>query len=543
MKKEEKVTAVIGLIVIIAILLTIIAVSAVFIVKRNNENKSAEAEAPGAEDPETAAAMYVYGLDTGENGERYALSTDSSRMYIDVQPQTECGKQLYSYLIDRWSGEVQLSSFDDASAQAIVPVNITCPSTELIADAVTERLQAVLEEKAAATTEKSSIYDENDAFLPNVLDEAYAQALDDVFNSGEYEISVVVGVEMKVSYSHKKWSVSNTAVPGDTLDERAAKIREAAEAALEYIPVISKIEEDATAAPAPDQLKFGATEDPAVVSALLETKEAKRLIGDETLVWNPDIEFISGKPIRYYLDESILMIQWSETEARAVGTFSEVFIADGSQLRRKIAGDTFGDMNFEYTTQFAKDTNAVLALGGDFYNHGRNCGIVVINRDIYRFDPNTCDVCYITTDGDMLFSYRNTFTEVEQAAKFIEENDVLFSLSFGPVLIDDGKDVTPSEYTWGEINDNYARSALGMLGRHHYLTMNINCELPHRYFLATLRQAADAMINRGCIKAYTLDGGQTATTAINGELCNPVQFDHEKAISDIIYFATAVKSD
>lgn len=543
MKKEEKATAVIGLIVIIALLVTVIAVSAVYIIKKNSGDEPSGTEAPGAEDPETAAAMYVYGLDTGENGERYVLSTDSSKMYIDVEPQTECGRQLYKYLLDRWNAEVQLSSFDDESAQAIVPVNISCPSTDLIADAVAARLQEVIAEKAQATTEKSDIYDENDAFLPNVLDEAYAKALDDVFNSGEFEINVVVGVEMKVSYSHKKWFVANTATPGDTLDERAARIREAAEAALEYVPVISKIEEDATAAPAPDQLKFGATEDPAVVSALLETKEAKRLIGSEQLVWNPDIEFISGKPIRYYLDDSILMIQWSETEARAVGTFSEVFIADGSQFRRKIAGDSFGDMNFEYTTQFAKDTNAVLALGGDFYNHGRNCGIVVINRDIYRFDPSTCDVCYITTDGDMLFSYRNTFTEVEQAAKFIEDNDVLFSLSFGPVLIDDGKDVTPDEYTWGEINDTYARSALGMLGRHHYLSMNINCELPHRYFLATLRQAADAMIKRGCIKAYALDGGQTATTVVNGELCNPVQFGHEKAISDIIYFASAVKND
>ena len=48
------------------------------------------------------------------------------------------------------------------------------------------------------------------------------------------------------------------------------------------------------------------------------------------------------------------------------------------------------------------------------------------------------------------------------------------------------------------------------------------------------------MIKRGCIKAYTLDGGQIATTAFNGELINPVQFGAQKDISDVIYFATAV---
>jgi exopolysaccharide biosynthesis protein len=118
---------------------------------------------------------------------------------------------------------------------------------------------------------------------------------------------------------------------------------------------------------------------------------------------------------------------------------------------------------------------------------------------------------------------------------------VLFSLGFGPVLIDDGVDVTPEEYPWGEVNDTYARSALGELEPLHYLTMNMNCAEPGTpyYNLATLRQAADAMVARGCRKAYALDGGQTATTVFGGSLINPVQFGWEKEISDIIYFASA----
>ena len=124
-------------------------------------------------------------------------------------------------------------------------------------------------------------------------------------------------------------------------------------------------------------------------------------------------------------------------------------------------------------------------------------------------------------------------------------NDVLFSLGFGPVLIDDGIDVTPENYPWGEVNDTYARSALGWMERHHYLTMNINCgQVGTEYYnLATLRQAADAMIAKGCRKAYALDGGQTATTVFGGMLINPVQFGQEKEISDIIYFASALGAE
>ena len=107
-------------------------------------------------------------------------------------------------------------------------------------------------------------------------------------------------------------------------------------------------------------------------------------------------------------------------------------------------------------------------------------------------------------------------------------------------MIDQGVDVTPDNYLWGEIWDTYARAAIGMLGERHYLTMNLNCRTGRYYNYATLRQAADAMVERGCYKAYTLDGGQTCCTIVNGELISPVQFGYERETSDIIYFATAV---
>ena len=277
------------------------------------------------------------------------------------------------------------------------------------------------------------------------------------------------------------------------------------------------------------------------LTAFLQREEVQALIGGRQLVWNADIERFPDTPVHWYFDETILCIVWQEVEAQAVGTFSETIIADGSQLRRKISADELWSFAFETTSQFAADTNAVLAFGGDFYYHGRACGIGIYQREFYRFDPVTCDTCYITADGDMLFSYRQQFSEQAEAERFAEENNVLFSLGFGPVLIDDYQDVTPEDYPWGEVNDTYARAALGLLEEHHYLTMNINCGQAgtEYYYLATLRQAADAMAARGCRKAYALDGGQTATTVFGGELINPVQFGWEKEISDIIYFASA----
>jgi len=116
----------------------------------------------------------------------------------------------------------------------------------------------------------------------------------------------------------------------------------------------------------------------------------------------------------------------------------------------------------------------------------------------------------------------------------------MFSLSFGPVLVDNGVDVTPFDYPIGEIRDSYARCAVGQLGKLHYLNMTINCLSPDYYVYVTLRQAADSMIEHGCLNAYTLDGGQTGSIVLGGELINPVQFGYERAQSDCFYFATAI---
>ena len=45
---------------------------------------------------------------------------------------------------------------------------------------------------------------------------------------------------------------------------------------------------------------------------------------------------------------------------------------------------------------------------------------------------------------------------------------------------------------------------------------------------------------RGVPNAYCLDGGQTATMVIGGEVFNHVDWGTERAVSDIIYFATAI---
>ena len=315
---------------------------------------------------------------------------------------------------------------------------------------------------------------------------------------------------------------------------------EEAVAALKPIEFHYSLPDRYSPGPVPDSSCYGETTDPRAVAELLKTDMAQRLIDGQALDFDPERDML-GRPIYYYLDETILALVWQQDEHGAVGTFAEVFLADASQLRRKLAGDTFGSFDYAYASQLSAQANAVVACSGDFYNSGRpTYGLCVYDGQLLRSCLTDGQTCFFTDEGDMLFAYENDFSSEQEAQHWLDEHRVMFSLAFGPVMVDNGRDVTPYSYALGEVLDTYARCAIGQLGKLHYLSMTINCESPDHYVYVTLRQAADSMIAHGCVNAYTLDGGQTGSILIGGQLINPVQFGVERLVSDIFYFATAI---
>ena len=123
----------------------------------------------------------------------------------------------------------------------------------------------------------------------------------------------------------------------------------------------------------------------------------------------------------------------------------------------------------------------------------------------------------------------------------VDENDIEFSLAFGPILVENGERCEPDMYYLGEINDKYSRIALCQKDDLHYVVVAANSKLGY-FKSVTIHTFAEKIAALNCQKAYTLDGGKTGTIAMNGKALNPLQQNHEKWISDIIYFATAIPS-
>lgn len=308
---------------------------------------------------------------------------------------------------------------------------------------------------------------------------------------------------------------------------------------LAYIRKVYKIDDNALAGQKPNPANYGTTTDPAVIQQVIDS--AADLLEGQSLAWDPNVDFYPGSQIEYYYDETILVIAWKELIDNRVCTFAEVKTADGSQVRRMIANNSYGSDVQLYPTDMAASANAVIAISGDFYTF-RQLGITVYQRQLYRFAPKSVDTCFFTSTGDMLFSRAGEISSQDEAQKFITDNDVTFAVAFGPVMVEDGQAVECSSYPIGEVNRTYSRTVIGMRDTRHYILMTVNYEDNHSV-AATLNDATSFILTKGVVKAYALDGGQTSTMVMNGHTVNRPDWGNQRTQSDIIYFATALPEE
>ena len=289
-------------------------------------------------------------------------------------------------------------------------------------------------------------------------------------------------------------------------------------------------------APEPDKTCYGQVDTPSELMWLLD--EAAELIDGQEMLFNENTQAWSGDKIYYYYDETILVITWKEIRDKSVYTISEVKIAHPSQFRRFLAGGEYGSDKQYTTTEMSASVNAVVASSGDFYKF-RRYGVIVYEGQVQRFEGHYVDTCFITEEGNLMFAYRDQLANEEAAKQFVADNNIRFSLAFGPVLVDNGEACPPDSYILGEIDDEYSRAAICQRDDLHYMLVNVNGEANYKE-RQTIKAFAKALAEMGCEKAYALDGGQTTVIAMDDEMISNVDFGTQRRISDIIYFATAL---
>ena len=295
------------------------------------------------------------------------------------------------------------------------------------------------------------------------------------------------------------------------------------------------IPDSAIAAPMPDPARYGEADSPAELQWLID--EAEKVLDGQQLLFNTDIQIMKGSKVHYYLDDTILAITWKQVAERVVFTYSEVKVLHPSQFRRYLSGGAFDSGQLSLTTEMSQSVNAVVACSADFYSYRRQ-GITATNGIVHKNVKGVNDLCFVNYDGDLILERGLVFGSEEEAQAYLDENNINFTLAFGPILVQNYENVCPKSYSLGEVKEEYPRAAICQMDKLHYVFVASNMENPYYRSLDMVR-FSEYIHQTGCVRAYALDGGQTASVAMNNTLINKVNYGSQRLISDIIYFATA----
>ena len=399
---------------------------------------------------------------------------------LDREPEDEHAAMLWRLQQNAWSfspaGEPYLSN-----KYMVFPVQVCTLDYTALPDVIRASINEQLEQAVNAASRKSEVYDENGGWRQEFLAVCLEQALQIVLGDTQPFLTTR-DVEVKTEFLDGQWRIRADAALLGGLTGGAVRA-ESSESVCEVyggyvnnllskaleglvtIPMVYKLAESTVVAPKPIKENFGRSKKPADTAEALAA--AAPLLDGRELIWSPKRKVVSNTWVHWYQDETILTVVWRERLGGMYFTFCEAVVAHPSQFRRYLADNSF-NTRYRYTpTQMTKTVNGVVGISGDFYKY-RKLGIVVYQRELYQADGASLDTCFVDANGDLKFVHSGELKNRQAILDYIEANDILFSLAFGPIMIEDGEIVVPKgKYPVGQIQEDYTRCAISQLGKGH----------------------------------------------------------------------------
>lgn len=275
------------------------------------------------------------------------------------------------------------------------------------------------------------------------------------------------------------------------------------------------------------------------ITTFLSTKQINSILGRDITQVSASSEQENADAVtaKYINDPTI--IRHDLTASKYTGYLLEV----KDPTRVKVAMTKYLGKEGQKTSEMASDHNAVAAInGGGFSDQSPDgklwagtgaypTGIVMCDGKVVYGQPSNesalmgIDVAAITKGGKLIVG--------NYSLKRLKELDVTDALSFGPVLIVNGK----KQFKNGDDGSQglNPRTAIGQTANGTILLLVIDGrELPK--VGASIKEVQDIMYQYGAVNAIELDGGSSATMYYNGEVinnpCNPL---FERTVATSIY--------
>ena len=260
---------------------------------------------------------------------------------------------------------------------------------------------------------------------------------------------------------------------------------------------------------------------------------------------NPDCYIAADEEngvLQGYQDDSLTVTMERVKVGDSTFNVARIKVADATQLRTGLANEKATRTNRIST--MAKNQNAVVAIGGDYFSDAKN-GYVVRQYTVYRKSPkDVYDMLLVDDKGDFHIILQSDPAELKA---LLTESGLTFpnAFHFGPALIKDGE-LLPSPQYYVDNGNKYntrstsePRCAIGQMGPLEYMFVVVDGRRDDSDGCSTDELAA-WMHEQGVQQAYNLDGGNSALMWFGGENYSDKTVKGERSVSDIIYIATAV---
>lgn len=246
-----------------------------------------------------------------------------------------------------------------------------------------------------------------------------------------------------------------------------------------------------------------------------------------------------------YEDESLTVTVEHVKVGDSTFNVARIKIAHPSQLRTGLANEK-GTKNNKISTM-AKNHNAVLAIGGDFFADAKNGYIVRQYKEFRKSPKSVYDMLLVDNNGDFHIVLRS---DAEELKALLTSETLTFPniFNFGPALVKDGVLLENPQYYVDNGNKYNTRStseprcAIGQLGEREYMFVVVDGRRKDSDGCSTY-ELGQWMFEQGCVQAYNLDGGNSALMWFGGENYSDKTTKNERAVSDFIYIATAIKPE
>lgn len=207
---------------------------------------------------------------------------------------------------------------------------------------------------------------------------------------------------------------------------------------------------------------------------------------------------------------------------------ADVWIRDIRSFRTAVASEFF-DTNKKQALEIYKQTDALIAVSGDYFSYRKTNNIAVRNgMEWIRKEPVDSDILILYYDGTMEVAYSDDRPDLDA----IYARNPYQIWCFGPILIDDYE--LPRSYNTTVPGPN-PRCAIGYYRPGHYCFLVADGRQKGYSKGMSMRDLSDVFLQLGCRYAFNLDGGATAVMLFNGEQYSHPKNGTARVVSDIIY--------